>query len=289
MKTMTFNESVINRIPSLKNDFASIILEYKTIPFNDKCSDAACIARIVEIFTLGKLRVQGARLTSLTGLIIPDTEADTEEINLLLMRCEKLCRTEENQFAVRNDAVTVTKAAMNSISGVSKSISEVRDRKFRGADRAEAERHYQTALSRLNHQKERLAYFKCLPGLLMHEAEFIGKGINLPLLHSFHSSVRIPVEPKSLLENLDISRAVQFITVELDKLVSAVNSIIKLCSPPTDRYELNNGGFIRAEAYREYFSADNNLLRAIISADEYVSSVLGSKKSYEQKKKFFSI
>ena len=95
----------------------SNIQGYEVIPFNELHSDAACVSRIIEIFTLNKLRSEGEQLTSITGLNIPDTAATAEEINLLLSRCSKLCSIEEKELGVRQGAIHETKLAIQQATG----------------------------------------------------------------------------------------------------------------------------------------------------------------------------
>lgn len=70
----------------IKNEYVSVLGNYKVSPFKETHSDTACIVRIIEIFSLNKLRAKGEKLYSLTGLTVPDTEAVANEINLLLSR-----------------------------------------------------------------------------------------------------------------------------------------------------------------------------------------------------------
>ncbi|HDG1688535.1 TPA: hypothetical protein PFE28_004542, partial [Kluyvera cryocrescens] len=60
---------------SLKSHNVSVLENYKVTPFKETHSDTACIVRIIEIFSLNKLRTNGEKLYSLTGLTVPDTEA----------------------------------------------------------------------------------------------------------------------------------------------------------------------------------------------------------------------
>lgn len=53
----------------------------------------------------------------------------------------------------------------------------------------------------------------------------------------------------------------------------AAEDIIRKCTPPTDKYEVNNGGVIKAQAYRHYYHTGNDLLRSIISADDYAKYI----------------
>ena len=271
-----------------KSNFNFVISGYKVINFNESHSDVACVSRIIEIFTLNKLRAEGEKLTSITGLRIPDTAATAEEINLLLSRCSKLCKVEEEELGIRNRAVDEANAAIHHATGASRSISEVKSRKAGRAELADAEHQYQMAKSRLSEQSERVTQFRSIAGLLVAEAVCIGKGINLPLLHSFHKATHVSAELIRALQKSDVANAVRFTLEALDELTTAIREIIKKCIPPTDRYELDNGGLLKSQAYQHYYHADNALLRALVSADEYVLHVSERNKRDSYKKRIFS-
>ena len=271
-----------------KSNFNAAITDYKVFNFQESHSDAACVARIIEIFTLNKLRSEGEKLTSITGLNIPDTEATAEEINLLLSRCTKLCSIEDKELSVRQRAVHEAKLDINQATGVSRSISEVKSRKAGRTERADAEHQYQMAQSRFTEQSERLTHFKSIASLLVDEATYIGKGINLPLLHSFHKATRVSAELIKILQKTDTAHAVRFILDSLDELAKAIREITKKCTPPKDRYELANNGVLKSQAYQSYYHTDNDFLRSMVSADEYVLSVMERNKRTEQKKRIFS-
>ncbi|EPE0712688.1 hypothetical protein [Vagococcus sp. WN89Y] len=272
---------------ALKSKSVSTIYNYKIIPFKDTNSDAACIARIIEIFRLNKLRAEGETLFSLTGLTVPDTEAVAEEINMLLTRCVKLCRHEEEELGYRQRTASEAESAMNQVHNA-RSISEVKSRGSR-TDRADAERRYETALGRVAEQQTRVNHFRSLPGLLVGEAKHIGKGIDKALLHSFPLSTYIPSNIVSAYQNPVIAGAVRFITDALDEVTKAVSDIIKCCTPPVDKYELNNGGMLRALAYKEYYKAGNTLLRAIVTGEDYVNYLMEGNKFAGRKERIFSV
>lgn len=271
-----------------KSNFNTVINDYKVFNFQESHSDAACVSRIIEIFTLNKLRSEGDKLTSITGLNIPDTEATAEEINLLLSRCTKLCSIEDKELSVRQRAVHDAKLDINQATGVSRSISEVKSRKAGRTERADAEHRYQMAQSRFDEQSERVFHFKSIAGLLVDEAAYIGKGVNLPLLHSFHKATRVSTELIRALQQSDAANALRFTCEALDELTNAIREITKKCTPPKDRYELANGGVLKSQAYKHYYHVENDFLRSLVSADEYVLSVLERSKRMEQKRRIFS-
>lgn len=287
MNNLRLTEAASFALKFTKNNHVSKIQNYKVIPFKDTNSDAACIARIIEIFRLNKLRAEGETLFSLTGLTVPDTEAVADEINMLLTRCVKLCRHEEEELGYRQRTASEAESAMNQVHSA-RSISEVKSRGSR-TDRADAERRYQAALSRVAEQQTRVNHFRSLPGLLVGEAKHIGKGIDKKLLHSFPLSTYIPSNIVSAYQDPVIASAVRFITDALDEMTAVVRDIIKYCTPPTDRYELKNGGTLRALAYKEYYKAGNTLLRAIVTGEDYVNYLMEGNKFTERKERIFSV
>lgn len=181
------------KLASIKNEHVSVLDSYKVSPFKESHSDTACIVRIIEIYSLNKLRAKGEKLYSLTGLTVPDTEAVANEINLLLSRYAQLCRQEEEELSFRQREVTNAEVAWKSTfskNGVS-SIAEAKTNKTGHAERADAERCYHLAVSRLNEQHSRLSTIKLLPGVLADEVNYIGKGVEKRLLNIFPQSGQI--------------------------------------------------------------------------------------------------
>ncbi|BBU82207.1 hypothetical protein EIMP300_36070 [Escherichia coli] len=234
------------KLASIKNEHVSVLDSYKVRSFKETHSDTACIVRIIEIYSLNKLRAKGEKLYSLTGLTVPDTETVANEINLylLLSRYAQLCRQEEEELSFRQREVTNAEVAWKSTfskNGVS-SIAEAKTNKMGHAERADAERYYHLAVSRLNEQHSRLSTIKLLPGVLADEGNYIGKGIDKRLLNIFPQSGQIPADFISVFNDSDVVRDIKFITDALKSLSDSVSEIISRCSVPTDRYVLNNGG-----------------------------------------------
>lgn len=273
------------KLASIKNEHVSVLDSYKVSPFKETHSDTACIVRIIEIYSLNRLRAKGEKLYSLTGLTVPDTEAVANEINLLLSRYAQLCRQEEEELSFRQREVTNAEVAWKSTfskNGVS-SIAEAKTNKM-----GHAERCYHLAVSRLNEQHGRLSTIKLLPGVLADEVNYIGKGVEKRLLNIFPQSGQIPADFISVFNDGDVVRDIKFITDVLKSLSDSVNEIISRCSVPTDRYVLNNGGMARAMAYREYYRADNYVLRSVVSDGDYVEHVMKYNRVTEYKNKIFS-
>ncbi|HGO4278904.1 TPA: hypothetical protein ACXYR9_001935 [Klebsiella pneumoniae] len=279
----------IGVVPSVKSEYVSVINGYYVTPFGEGLNDACCIMRIIEINQLNKLRKKGAVLNSLTGLNIPEPEATAEEINLLLNHFSHICRKEEEELSFRQCELSKAEAVKkNAGSKSAGSIAEAMNKFPARATRAEAERCYNVAASRLAEQRDRLDMLRRIPGLLASEAEHIGKGIDKRLLHSYPVSQTIPVGFMSLINDAKITSGINFILEQLNALSKAVNEIVSLCSIPSDKYVLNNGGMARTLAYREYYKSDHELLRAIVTDRDYVEHAVKNNLAIEYKKKLFS-
>ncbi|HFL6518678.1 TPA: hypothetical protein ACGWJO_003764 [Salmonella enterica] len=276
-------------IPSIKSEYVSKINEYAIITFNEGLNDACCIMRIMEINQLNKLRKKGAELYSLTGLPIPEPKATAEEINLLLNHFSQICRREEEELSFRQRELSKAEAVKtNAGSKSSGSIAEAMNKVPARAARAEAERCYNIAASRLAEQRDRLDILRHIPGLLASEAEHLGKGIDKRLLHSYPASQNIPAGFMSVINDSKITSGINFILEQLNALSKAVNEIVSLCSIPSDKYVLNNGGMARTLAYREYYKSDHVLLRAVVTDRDYVEHVVKNNLAIEYKNKLFS-
>ncbi len=166
--------------PSLKCEQVTVLDTYKVSIFNEGYGDSACIIRIIEIFTLNKLRHKGEELRSLTGLTIPDTEATADEINLLMSRLEVLCQREEEELSFRQKDVSSAEYALKNagLNVNSRTVSEVKNKNAVKGARDAYERQYNSAFLRQKEQQTRVSLFRGFGSLLLEEAEHIGKNIS---------------------------------------------------------------------------------------------------------------
>lgn len=276
--------------PSLKNENVSILDNYKISVYKDEYGDSACIIRIIEIFMLNKLRHKGEKLRSLTGLTIPDTEAVAEEINLLMSRFEMLCHREEEELSSRQRDVTSAEYALKNagMNVNSRTVAEVKNKNSVKVARDNFERQFHSANVRLKEQQARVNIFRGFGCILFDEAVYIGKNINKKYLNSFSRPLTSPVEFINILNDAALVRDLRFIMDALIALDSAVNHILKCCTIPNDRYELDRGGIRRAMAYREYYRAENAVLRTVVSDQEYAEHAVKFNQLSDYKKKIFS-
>ena len=275
--------------PSVKNESVSILDNYKVSIFKYEYGDSACIMRIIEIFMLNKMRNKGDILRSLTGLTIPDTEAVAEEINLLMSRFEMLCHREEEELSFRQRDVTSAEYALKNagLNVNSRTVSEVKNKNAVKGARDAYERQYHSANLRLKEQQSRVNIFRGFGGMLLEEAEHIGKNISKKYQNSFSRQLTSPSEFINILNDAALVRDMRFILDALCALNNAVDHIIKCCTFPNDRYELERSGISRTMAYRDYYRAENVILRSVVSDREYAEHAVKYNQLSEYKKKIF--
>lgn len=278
------------KLISIKNESTSIIDSYQVSIFKGQYGDSACIIRIIEIFMLNRLRPKGEKLRSLTGLTIPDTEATADEINLLMSRFEVICHREEEELSFRQKDVSSAEYALKNagLNVNSRTVSEIKNKNAVKGTRDAYERQYHSAILRLKEQQTRVSIFRGFGGMLLDEAEHIGKNFSKTYLNSFSRSLASPVEFINILSDAALIRDVRFIMDALCALDNAVDHILKCCTYPNDRYELERGGVRRTMAYREYYRTENAILRSVVSDREYAEHAVKFNQISEYKKKIFS-
>ncbi|EOZ7625656.1 hypothetical protein AB5R26_003871 [Enterobacter mori] len=278
------------KLISIKNESTSIIDSYQVSIFKEQYGDSACIIRIIEIFMLNRLRPKGEKLRSLTGLTIPDTEATADEINLLMSRFEVICHREEEELSFRQKDVSSAEYALKNagLNVNSRTVSEIKNKNAVKGARDAYERQYHSAILRLKEQQTRISIFRGFGGMLLDEAEHIGKNFSKTYLNSFSRSLASPVEFINILSDAALIRDVRFIMDALCALDNAVDHILKCCTYPNDRYELERGGVRRTMAYREYYRTENAILRSVVSDREYAEHAVKFNQISEYKKKIFS-
>lgn len=219
-----------NKILSIKNESTSLLEAYQVSIFKDGYSDAACIARMIEIYFLNKLRSKGQKLCSLTGLMIPDTEATAEETNLLLSRFEVLCHREEEELSFRQREVKTAEYALKNagLNVNSRTVSEVKNKNAVKGARDAYERQYHSAFLRQKEQQTRVSLFRGFGSLLLEEAEHIGKNVSKKYLNSFSRPLTSPDEFINVLNDATLVRDVRFILDALCALIMLLSTFLNV-------------------------------------------------------------
>ncbi|EHI7571571.1 hypothetical protein J9T05_000099 [Salmonella enterica] len=254
-------------LPPLNDINMRIILSYTTSKFTDDKNDSGCMERLAEIFLLGQLRPLAEKLKALTNVNLPLPDTSPEEINLLLDRCAAIYTREREEFDRCERESSRSEHALMALKQPAQSVSDSRNRNKEAVRDAE-DKAEQTAVNAIK-QAERVKDMSGLSGLLFDEAVTFGDAVDKK--RCFPRACNIPDIFTRRNEFLFIAAADTCNAIRSLRL--AAEDIVRKCTPPTDKYEISHDGVIKSQAYRHYYHSDNDLLRAIISADDYAKYI----------------
>lgn len=254
-------------LPPFNDMNMRIILSYTTSKFTEDKNDAGCMERMAEIFLLGQMRPLADKLKALTSVSLPQPDTTPEEINLLLERCAVIYNREAEEYDRCEREASRARHALMALKQPAQSVADSRNRNKSSLSNAEdnAER----TMAYKSQQEKRVNDMRGLTGLLYDEAKNFTDSVDIK--RCMPRTSRIPEIFTRRDEFLFIAAADTCNAIHSLRL--AAEGIIRKCTPPTDKYEINNGGVIKSQAYRHYYHADNDLLRAIISADDYAKYI----------------
>lgn len=267
MRIPNIPEGMRLSLPPLNDINMRIILSYTTSKFNEGKNDSGCMERLAEIFLLGQLRPLAEKLKTLTNVNLPLPDTSPEEISLLLNRCAAIYTREREELDRCERESSRAEHALMALKQPAQSVSDSRNRN-KAAVRDAEDKAGQTAINAIK-QAERVKDMSGLAGLLFDEVATFGDTVEKK--RCFPRACNIP----------DIfTRRNEFLFIAASDTCNAIRSlrlaaedIVRKCTPPTDKYEISHGGVIKSQAYRHYYHADNDLLRAIISADDYAKYI----------------
>ncbi|EBM7132008.1 hypothetical protein D3502_00610 [Salmonella enterica] len=267
-------EGMCLSLPPLNDINMRVILSYTTAKFTEDKNDAGCMARLAEIFLLGQMRPLADKLKALTCVSLPLPDTSPEEINLLLDRCAVIYKREAEEYDRCARESSRAKHALMAIKQPAQSVSDSRNRNKSSVRDAEdtAER----AAINLSNQAGLVKDMHLLAGLLYDEAKTLSDSVDIN--RCMPRGSRIPEMFTRRNELLFIAAADTCNAIRSLRL--AAEDIIRKCTPPKQdsrspiqRNNLSHDGMIKSQAYRHYYQADNDLLRAIVSADDYAKYI----------------
>ncbi|MFU2316452.1 hypothetical protein [Rahnella sp. PCH160] len=260
------------------------VLNYKSITFGEGHSDGGYAIRAIEIKRFNKIKLLCEKFKELTGYEVPYTECNASEMNLLV----------EHGVSVIYAANKAYKDALADAKSVDDDIAQAHKGKCSGFGGYESLRAY---LQDLEYRKDRvdghiasanklLTERRELLGMLRQQAEILS-ACNVPGLMPVILT-RIPTEYLTgcpIKETFFDKSAspIFFAWKELDALEAAIQRIVFLCTKPTNKYELNNGGEKKSHYYREYYSIQGSELRQRMTAIDYVSNKYQHDQSFSTK------
>jgi hypothetical protein len=249
------------------------VLNYKSVTFSEGHSDGGYAIRAIEIKRFNEIKSLREEFKKLTGYEVPYTECNASEMNLLV----------ERGLSVINAANKAYKDALADAKSIDDDIAQAHKGKRSGLGGYESLRAY---LQDLEYRKDRIdGYIASADKLLNERRELLGMlRKQAEILSSNNASGLMPVIltriPMEYLKGCPIKESyfnksdspILYVWKELDMLETALRKIISLCTVPTSKYEIANGGESKARYYREYFSNLNAELRQRMTAIDYVNS-----------------
>lgn len=252
-------------IPASRYDAnMTVVSEYSPLPFTREHGSAGLVVRIIELVRLREMRPLFDEMESLTGYRTGQSGCSAEELELLATSAVALQEHITRRISALKKDITECEAGISlinrgdyqggTVTGREK-LLQLNDNKIRTeGNLARAEEHYKYISSLINLLREEVNQQK---------REGVSLNITLP---------RVDINIASTLYYRSGSKSAAYIIERLGKLTSAIQSIIKSCSLPVDKYlRKAPDTVLRVSARRFYYSQDGELIRHIMSAEDYLS------------------
>lgn len=250
-----------------------VIRNYISTQFNETHNNGGYAIRTIEIQRFNIIKSLCEKFESITDYKVPYTVCDASEMNLLVERGLSVIQAANKAYkdaladakSIDDDIAQAHKGKRTGLGGYESLRAYLQDLEYR-RDRIEG--HIASAHKLLTERRELL-------GMLRKQAELLSSN-NAPGLMPIILT-RIPTE---YLKGCPIKESyfnksdspILYAWKELDTLETALRKIISLCTVPTSKYEISNGGESKSRYYREYFSNLNAELRQRMTAIDYVNS-----------------
>lgn len=221
---------------------------------------------------------------NLTGYMHPRANCTAKEIHALIEQGEKICFDAESKVSsIENEIMLCERELGNAKRGVSDAS------RWNGGMKeaiAQASANLERANAKLVEAKAAVAARRGLLGLLREPVEqmlmcgekgFKGKVLtHIPLETLPAYTYRKGVCSDGLRSHI-------YAWGVMDALEKALREIVQRCTPPTDKYVLNNGGLERAALAVEYYNVSGEKWRDLMTVDEYADLMMGGKLSLKSK------
>lgn len=259
-----------NTIPLARFDsHINVVANYHSVPFCDTHSDGGYAIRVLEIHRLKKMKPVIEKFETLTGYQLAPVPCTPDEIKQLVIRGDKLCHTSQDNIKLTKETCHSIEHELNNLS--SGNISTA------GGNPAERARQLldkkESVLRELKKAENTHAFHQGLLALLKDEISTLLKSSQNKYLFATPKKLAEGNLSESVYKS-DSTRAgstpCHYIWEELNQLNTALKNIISCCELPTDKYDLNNGGKLRAEYFREYYSPQGEQARREMPAKDYV-------------------
>ncbi|EIN3201273.1 hypothetical protein LOS58_004678 [Salmonella enterica] len=238
--------------------------------------------RLAEIFLLGQMRPLADKLMALTSVRLPEPDTTVEEINLLLERCAVIYNREVEEYDRSSREASRAEHALMMFKQPVQSVADSRSRNKTSLHSAEDDADRAAAYK--SQQGKRVNDMRGLTGLLYQEARRFGDAVDI---NRFFPRADNSLMPRAYPLPEIFTRRDEFLFIAAHDTCNAINSlrlaaedIVRKCTPPKQdtrspiqRNNFSHVDIIKSQAYRHYYQADNDLLRAIVSADDYAKYI----------------
>lgn len=269
----------MNQIKYTRNDSElATVSNYHIVPFDESHGDGGYAIRTIEIYRLHKMEPLLKQFGQLTGYVPPRADCTPQEIHMLIKQGEKICLEAESKVSdIQNEIMLCERELGNAkrgVSDISRWNGSIKEAIIQAKNRLERT---QTKLIEAN---AIVAARRGLLGLLREPVEhmlmcgekgFKGKILTLLPLETLPTyTYRKGMYSEGLRSHI-------YAWGLMDTLENALRAIVNKCTPPTDKYTLNQGGLDRALLAVEYYSISGEEWRNVMTVDDYINLMMGSK------------
>lgn len=256
-----------NPVPSSRHGgYMNDVSAYSPLPFMPEHQGAGLIVRIVELYNLRNMKPLFDEFENVTGYRICEAGCSREELELLITSINKIYAYIGKRIDDVKHEISVGESKLNEINkgNASGSGANIREQAYRIND---AKERLTGVLNGLEKQSD---YIAALMGLLQSEVICLRRD-------GIESAVSLDKYQQAIYDVNYIrmgSKAGKYIINALEKLTSAINSILSSCKVPEDKFARRDPNLaIKNEASRFYYSQDGVQIRNIMSHSEYIQCI----------------
>lgn len=269
-------------IPTPHDDAVTTLANYRVIPFSSEYGSAGYALRVIEIYQFHQLQPLFQQFETLTGYQAPAIDFTHDEAALLIKAGLAVCHEEAQKRAGYKQSIDDLKQQLNDMKqGATQATHAIADAKYhltRLTESLDREENYQAR------QEEFISQMYGLLNLLRSPILALQDRPGQPLNDNLVTQLPPDSWPVSTYceGHLNLSPC-EFMGREITDLKAAMQRIISKCTPPKDRYLLNQGADIRTQFYCEYYSLNGEAVRTTMTADQFVE--LAEQKMQRMKQK----
>ncbi|WP_272517893.1 hypothetical protein [Providencia sp. PROV221] len=271
-----------------KDNELSYLFNYQFISINENSKETGFIIRAIELYRLSQMKGKIQKFCALTNFDFDNLIPNLEEIKLLIKQGEGIVsnysKLSEKETAELN---SLTEYMSNLENGKLKKPAHQPSAKTWAED---AYRAVERQQSHVKNENDKLNKINGLYGLLKPVIEWMisekVKGIKSDLLNTLPNQ---QCHLNSLLSDMNWSheRPCKLIVDAMCEFERCIDSVIRNCAPPTDKRDLLFTPSYQWEYYKHYYGNEKPHLKEILTAKEYVDSMVNNQNRIQDKLEYF--